>query len=214
MDILVVIIIVCSVISSLSKAAKVKKNAPGRTAAPKQPPTPSGQSAGTADSAAPDTMGEFWRQVGSVLMDDEASSERLDEGHAAVTSMPEGDSRECKHGSIGGSMAYETHQGTLPDVAEGYGDGHEAVAFMPEGNSRECEHGSIGGSMAYESHQGGRTAPEEEKRLGRFVETQAIDSLYMPTMNAREMRRAVVMAEILKRPAERRLEQARRWSVR
>jgi len=38
--------------------------------------------------------------------------------------------------------------------------------------------------------------------------------MYRPAMNAQEMRRAVVMAEILKRPQERMTEQARRWSVR
>lgn len=93
-------------------------------------------------------------------------------------------------------------------------DGHGAVSVMPEGDSRACEHGSVGGSIAYESHEGGRVAPEEIKRLGRFVATEAEDARYEPFMDARQMRQAIVVAEILKRPAERRAEQARRWNLR
>ena len=87
--------------------------------------------------------------------------------------------------------------------------GHEAVSAMAEGDSRECEHGSVGGSMAYESHQGGRITAD--RPLAKREEPQAAVS---PALTAEEMRRAVVMAEVLKRPQERMAEQARRWAAR
>ena len=86
---------------------------------------------------------------------------------------------------------------------------------MNEGDSRECEHGSVGGSMAYGSHEGGR--PVSQIKPGRTIydrKDEGVAAMYRPAMNAQEMRRAVVMAEILKRPQERMADQARRWNVR
>ena len=89
--------------------------------------------------------------------------------------------------------------------------GHEAVGRMAEGDSRECEHGSVGGSMAYEGHQEGS---EERRDTARRPSEPNERAMYRPAMNAEEMRRAVVMAEILKRPQDRMAEQARRWTAR
>ena len=92
--------------------------------------------------------------------------------------------------------------------------GHEAVGRMAEGDSRECAHGSVGGSMAYKGHTEGGTDKKTGRSAQNAGEKPGADVLYRPAMNAQEMRRAVVMAEILKRPQERMVEQARRWTAR
>jgi hypothetical protein len=86
---------------------------------------------------------------------------------------------------------------------------HAAVGSLAEGTSRECDYGSLGGSMAY-SHADGEGAA---KRPAAITE-QPMQEEYRPAMTAEEMRRAVVMAEILKTPQERMAEQARRWNLR
>ena len=69
-----------------------------------------------------------------------------------------------------------------------------------QGESRECEHGVVGGSIAGDAHEG-----EEKHAVKRAPDTHPVDEepLLRPRMNARELRRAVVMSEILKRPCER-----------
>lgn len=71
---------------------------------------------------------------------------------------------------------------------------------LGQGESRECEHGVIGGSIAGDVHEG-----EEKHAVRRAPETQPVelDAPLRPRLNARELRRAVVMSEILKRPGER-----------
>lgn len=88
-------------------------------------------------------------------------------------------------------------------------NGHETISQISEGESRECEHGAVGGSMAYDSHEGGRMIQDAPEQRSDEWETET----YRPAINAEEMRRAVIMAEILKRPQERMTEQARRWSL-
>lgn len=177
--IIAIIGIIIAIVNAINKSSKsVKKNAPGQKRPPQQvrhetvkapippvqytPPTP----------AQPTVMSDsdnFWKKVSDMLAEKETGS----------------------------------------DV-----QGHEQVTSMPEGNSRECEHGSVGGSMAYGGHQGGRVTANIPAR-SKFEDSKAEDySMYRPAMNAQEMRQAVVMAEILKRPQERMAEQARRWSVR
>lgn len=68
-----------------------------------------------------------------------------------------------------------------------------------QGASRECEHGVVGGSIAGDAHEG-----EEKHAVKRSPETHPVElEPLRPRMNARELRRAVVMSEILKRPCER-----------
>ena len=68
-----------------------------------------------------------------------------------------------------------------------------------QGASRECEHGVVGGSIAGDVHEG-----EEKHAVKRSPETHPVElEPLRPRMNARELRRAVVMSEILKRPCER-----------
>lgn len=67
-----------------------------------------------------------------------------------------------------------------------------------EGTSRQCEHGAVGGSIKEHAHEG---APKA-KRATDEPEQQAAYRP-RPRLDARELRRAVVMAEILKRPCER-----------
>ena len=65
--------------------------------------------------------------------------------------------------------------------------------------SRECEHGVVGGSIAGDAHEG-----EEKHAVKRSPETHPVElEPLRPRINARELRRAVVMSEILKRPCER-----------
>lgn len=183
--IVAIIVIVAALAKIVNQTKKVKQNAPGKAAAPVRPAAPARTvpvRPAVRTPAAPTIQptlhpaadsrqaGDFWQQVSSALREQDASSAR--------------------------------------DA------GHEAPARMAEGDSRECEHGSIGGSMAYQEHQEGRSQKRKEKPASVGYDKPASDALYRPAMNAQEMRRAVVMAEILKRPQERMAEQARRWTVR
>lgn len=187
MDGIIAIIVIIAAISKVLNAGKaVKKNAPGQTKQqtvsaerPVQtvtPPKPASMqpiqpTVRPAEPVSVPSAGTFWQQLTEALREEQKPAEKKQ--------------------------------------AEAMPSGHEAAGRMPEGDSRECEHGSIGGSMAYEAHQEGRE--RKQKSLDTAPEQE---SMYRPAMNAAEMRRAVVMAEILKRPGERMAEQARRWSVR
>ncbi|MBQ2955842.1 MAG: hypothetical protein IJE08_05195 [Clostridia bacterium] len=183
---IVIIGIIISIVNVINKSKKVRNNAPGRASAPQrpatsgtavpakraEPPRPAAPVVKPTVSAPAETQPTaFWEGIGDILKD-ELGAERLQKGHEAPGRMSEGDSRECEHGSIGGSMAYGGHQ-----------EGREKRTQQPAKNAydRQNEHPS---------------------------------ALYRPAMNAQEMRRAVVMAEILKRPQERMNEQARRWAAR
>jgi len=184
--IIALIVIFASLAKFLGQTKKVKQNAPGKAAAPMRPAAPAAPvtrpakperpvpAAPTVKPTVQPTGGsvqlpEFWQQVSRTLKE-ELAPENSDPGHEAVGMMAEGDSRECGHGSIGGSMAYEAHE------------------------------------------EGGRMKPNV--RTPAPGSAQKTEPAYRPAMNAQEMRRAVVMAEILKRPPERMAEQARRWNVR
>ena len=110
----------------------------------------------------------------------------------------------------------------------------KAPTALDEGNSRTCDHGSIGGSMEAADHQGmgeafvhaqqqvqTRVKAEVETKVKTQIhvsrndvvgETHIVDDEESPVaeLTPEQMRRAVVMAEILKRPCERQ----RRWSAR
>lgn len=69
-----------------------------------------------------------------------------------------------------------------------------------QGESRECAHGVVGGSLAGDAHEG-----ELRHAVRRAPDTHPVEpEPFRPRVNARELRRAVVMSEILKRPGERR----------
>lgn len=193
--IIVIIGIIIAIVNATNKGKQVKKNAPGQAAKQSQPVTPPFQSPHRAQyeqmqtpvapaapqqpaaqpSAQPAGPGDFWKQVTELLDEEKEKKKALKpvKGHGQVTAMPEGRSRECEHGSVGGSIAFDTHQ------------------------------------------EGTNAAVRKQRAGGTARNAQAAEhSLYRPAMNAQEMRRAVVMAEILKRPQERMAEQARRWSVR
>ena len=185
--IIAIAVIAGGLIKTMSKANKVKHNAPGQAAAPAKPAAPAQPAARPAGSARPAPamptvkptvqpsggaqLPEFWRQISETIKDE----------FAPEKSAPAQKAR-----------------------------GHEAVGEMDEGSSRECEHGSLGGSMAYEGHQEGREAKLAVRPRPAAAQTPA----FQPRMSAQEMRRAVVMAEVLKRPQERMAEQARRWNAR
>ena len=88
-----------------------------------------------------------------------------------------------------------------------------------EGESRECDHGSLGGSMDITSHMGGdfehaQTQVKVRVRPSRPAEPieESRPMLSASKLNAAQMRQAVVMAEILRRPSERMRD--RRWTFR
>ena len=109
-----------------------------------------------------------------------------------------------------------------------------APVDLTEGESRSCDHGSLGGSMEVADHQGmGEKYVHAQQKVKTRVktevaatvktqvrvnrkdvvgETQVEDDEETPVaeLTPEQMRRAVVMAEILKRPCERQ----RRWSAR
>ena len=100
-----------------------------------------------------------------------------------------------------------------------------ARSDLAEGDSRECDHGSVGGSMDITSHMGQGDTFEHAKqqvqtsvkvnvrpsRAAAQAETKAAAQA-IPEMSAKQMRQAVIMAEILRRPAERFA--GRRWAAR
>jgi len=159
--IIAIIIIVISLITSANKAKKVKQNAPGQSNAPQNVPQPVLQ-------------GDFWKQ--------QAAQRVPAQGQQMQMNLPEGNSRECKHGSVGGSMPIKSH-------SEGTNEPRIRVQASLSGGTKE-------GSIHVQAPPAGQMEPVR------------------PVMSAEEMRRAVVMAEILKRPQERMAEQSRRWSVR
>lgn len=77
----------------------------------------------------------------------------------------------------------------------------EKEAFVPgEGESRQCEHGLAVGSIQEDAHEGEAVAPQTAQREPLPAQRMPAPR---PRLNARELRRAVVTAEILKRPCER-----------
>lgn len=90
-----------------------------------------------------------------------------------------------------------------------------AVQHMDNGSSRECEHGSVGGSMDITTHEGGTDFEHATVKVTAHVrpefrehdEDTVIGTVRR--LDAGDMRRAVIVSEILKRPDERMRE--RRW---
>lgn len=180
-----IVIVVIGIAKGMGQTKKLKQNAPGKAAAPVRPAAP----ARTAPAR-------------------------------PTVRMPAAPSIQPTVRPVGGNMQlgsfWQQVSSALQeqDTSSARASGHEAPVRMPEGDSRECEHGSVGGSMAYQGHQEGREDRRERKTATGAYDNPASDALYRPAMNAQEMRQAVVMAEILKRPQERMAEQARRWTVR
>ena len=184
-----VVVIIGSLIKTMSKANKVKQNAPGKAAAPEKPAAPAASAERMRSS----------QNVRPVPAQPTVKPTVHPAGSAGVPDFWKQISEAIKE-----ELAPEKPAAAQP------AKGHEAAGRMAEGDSRECEHGSVGGSMAYEGHQEGR----EEKPVQRPRPAETASLAYRPAMTAQEMRRAVVMAEVLKRPQERMAEQARRWSAR
>lgn len=72
-------------------------------------------------------------------------------------------------------------------------------AGLCEGESRQCAHGLAAGSIQEDTHEG-EPAPQP---LAREPLAAVTTPAQRPRLDARELRRAVVTAEILKRPCER-----------
>ena len=112
-----------------------------------------------------------------------------------------------------------------PDAApydDGLLDESDRARFdLDEGDSRECDHGSVGGSMDITTHMGrGKDYEHAQTRVKVNVRPSAAAAKEettaaakpIPEMSAEEMRQAVIVAEILKRPSERFA--GRRWAAR
>ena len=183
--IVALIVIIGSLVKTAGKSRKIKENAPGKAAAPARP----------AVAEAP------------VQRPQPERSARPVPAQPTVQPMVHPTEKPADIPDFWQQMSRAFGQTAETEAADA---GHEAVGKMAEGDSRECEHGSVGGSMAYEGHQEGREKRESKPQPAAATAASA----YRPAMTAQEMRRAVVMAEILKRPQERMAEQARRWSAR
>lgn len=188
--IIALIVIIGSLAKTASKSKKIRENAPGKAAAPAKPAAPvRTYPAAPAKKLMPDHAGHP-APAGPTIRPTVHPTE-------SMSPVPD----FWKH--VSEALSEEPAE-KKPDA------GHGTAEMLAEGDSRECEHGSLGGSMAYEGHAEGR----DKKAAGRLRAAEYEGSVRRPVMNAQEMQRAVVMAEILKRPQERMNEQARRWSVR
>ncbi len=115
----------------------------------------------------------------------------LDESDRAPVDLTEGESRSCDHGSLGGSMEVADHQG----MGEKYVHAQQKVKTRVKTE--------VAATVKTQVHV---------NRKDVVGETQVEDDEEAPVaeLTPEQMRRAVVMAEILKRPCERQ----RRWSAR
>ena len=115
----------------------------------------------------------------------------LDESDRAPVDLTEGESRSCDHGSLGGSMEVADHQG----MGEKYVHAQQKVKTRVKTE--------VAATVKTQVHV------NREDVVG---ETHIVDEDEAPVaeLTPEQMRRAVVMAEILKRPCERQ----RRWSAR
>ncbi len=115
----------------------------------------------------------------------------LDESDRAPVDLTEGESRSCDHGSLGGSMEVADHQG----MGEKYVHAQQKVKTRVKTE--------VAATVKTQVHV---------NRKDVVGETQVEDDEETPVaeLTPEQMRRAVVMAEILKRPCERQ----RRWSAR
>ncbi len=116
----------------------------------------------------------------------------LDESDCTPTPQEEGESRLCNHGSLGGSMEAADHQG----LGEAFVHAQQQVKTRVETTVKTQVHLS---------------REDDEALLDEETGAQTNGSSLFPAgVTAEQMRRAVVMAEILKRPSER----MRRWNPR
>ena len=181
MSSIIPILIVIFIISRLAGGAKkVQNGRPGqRSAAPASGGSPARREAGRTVATPP---GPVKAQPLPVDLEpvkvDESMYGMLDDSDRARDDLFEGDSRECDHGSVGGSMDITTHMGR--------GEEFEHAETRVKVNVRPTA----------------AAAKEETTAAARPI----------PEMSAEEMRQAVIMAEILKRPSERFA--GRRWAAR
>ena len=180
--IIALIIIVWAVGRVMKAGKKVVNNAPGKA---QQPPVQ--QAAPAVKSEPPEAPVKSAEESAAVF----DACGTLDESDHAPTVLIEGESRSCDHGSLGGSMEVADHQGM----------GETFVHAQQQIKTR------VKTEVAATVKTQVRVSREDV-----VGETQAVDDEETPVaeLTPEQMRRAVVMAEILKRPCERR----RRWSAR
>lgn len=180
--IIALIIIVWAVGRVMKASKKLVNNAPGKA---QQLPV---QKAAPAVKSEPPAVPVKSAEESAAAFD---ACGTLDESDHAPTVITEGESRSCDHGSLGGSMEVADHQG----MGEKYVHAQQKVKTRVK---TEVE-----------------TTVKTQVHVNRkdvVGETQVEDDEETPVaeLTPEQMRRAVVMAEILKRPCERR----RRWSAR
>ena len=176
------ILIVIFIISRLAGGAKkVQNGRPGqRSAAPASGGRPASREAGRTVATPPGPVKAQPLPVNPEPVEEEEEPlyGMLDDSDRARDDLSEGDSRECDHGSVGGSMDITTHMG----------------------RGEEFEHAET--RVKVNVRPSAAAAKEETTAAARPI----------PEMSAEEMRQAVIMAEILKRPSERFA--GRRWAAR
>lgn len=180
--IIALIIIVWAVGRVMKAGKKVVNNAPGKA---QQPST---QKAAPAVKSEPTEAPVKSAEESAAVFD---ACAPLDESDHAPTVLDEGESRSCDHGSLGGSMEVADHQGM----------GEKFVHAQQQVKTRV--------KTEVETRVKTQVHVNRKDVVG---ETQAVDEEETPVaeLTPEQMRRAVVMAEILKRPCERQ----RRWSAR
>lgn len=172
---------------------KVTKNASTSAGAQKKPLITlytGSQSERQAQNMPPEplkTAEEALHQASEALFD---ACGVLDESDQAPGEMQEGESRQCSHGTVGGSMESADHQG----MGEDFVHARQQVETRVEP--------TLETTVKPQVHVTGSHAPAQDAG-------ESANGAPIPALTAEQMRQAVVMAEILKRPAE-----GRRWRLR
>lgn len=188
-----VIIIVVSLVASAKKAKTASKNVPGRKNAAR--PVSTAQAKPAARPAAPVKSAQPAQPAAEPVQSAvPVQPQVLNESDYARADLDEGDSRECDHGSVGGSMDITSHAGM----------GDEFV------HAQQMVKTTVATSVKTQVKVRRDDMPPEEPEAEEAQPDNAAIRSAAASMNAEQMRQAVIMAEIMKRPSER----FRRWPAR
>lgn len=180
---------------------RVTQNAPGASGAQKKPlislytGSDSASRAKKEQPSAPKAAEEALHRASEALFD---ACGVLDESDQAPAQLQEGESRACSHGTVGGSMESADHQG----MGEAFVHARQQVETRVEATLEPAAKPIMEATVKTQVH----VSRSEEPTQAADEDTGASAQ---PVFTAAQMRQAVVMAEILRRPAER-----RRWSAR
>ena len=196
MEGIIFIIIVIWAIGSIGKRArKTKANEPGRQISPNPAPPvrPGSPEPRKMEPAAASEIKSAPQPVqatapGQSLRADQPAV--LDESDRARADLSEGASRECDHGSVGGSMDITSHAGMGDEFVHASQQVKTQVQTKVKTQVRTQVQTQV---KAHVRDYGANSG----------ADASAAEGVSMAGLTAEQMRQAVVMAEILKRPDER-----------